>query len=1132
MLTPRRLAPGLGVFLLALISLPPAELRAQAPLQSRLRPPGALSGKTVFLSPGHGFYYHSTLGWITQRGNSNGVVEDFLTAELTNQYLAAYLENAGADVWTCRDRCFSTVEVIVDNGDAGYSESGTWLDTSSGGYGGDGRYAAGTAAEDALAVFTPAIPTSGLYPLYVYFNAGSNRSDSVLVTVKHAGGRADVRVNQQRDGYTWRYVGTFWWSAGSSQQVLVSNLSETRNLGRVVIADAVRIGGGMGSEPPNGGGPTSGRRRADECSVYWARYQGAPASVYNPSADGDASDDVTCRPRYAEFESEPGEDSVYVSVHSNAGGGTGTETYMYLDGSPAGSPALRDEVHAQVVSTLRALWDPAWTDRGTKTADFGELRLLDSMPGILVEIAFHDNPADAADELDPRFRRIVARGIYQGIARHFGGPVVVLLPEPPEKLAARVSGTSALLSWEDPPSGPAAGGAGDAISYRVYSSPNGFNFDGGTVFNNTSAVISGLPRGVVRFFRVTAVNPGGESFPSPVAAVRVPEDPAAPKVLVVDGFDRLDASVNLEVNESSALGIVQRQRLDRRANSLDYVLEHLLALDSARWDLEVHSASHEAVADGVLPLADYDLVDWFVGRDAVADDAFNPTERSRLDAYLATGGALFLSGEDIGLDLAVSSSAAARAFFTDRLKADLVRDDAAARDLASAGPLAFTPQESFVLSDGTVGVYAAQRPDVYTPLGGASAALLYPSGEAGAVQFRGSYRLVHLAFPFETVALPGARDLLGERAVEFLLDAPPEPPRAVVSVSPSSGVVRLAGGRAEVTLDGSASAPGAGSLGVLAFRWRKLSGPAGDAIARPAGWELARAGLGYGDGDDATVLSDMRGAYAGVFAVREFSVGSATSLRGLTLRVRLDDGCALYLNGVEVLRRNLAAGAAYNALAEAAVEPSEERVDLTGRLGLLRSGRNVLAVEVHNSSLDSSDLTFAAELRAEVAGGSVRLVAFGDAWFVHRGARPPDTSWREVGFEPTPRSTPVAFTREGSYRFALEVDDLWSASCAEVAITVLAEDGGRFRRGDANSSGVVDLADAVSILDWLFRSGRSPDCPDAADVNDSGVLDISDAVAVLIWLFQGGFTPPPPGPIDCGADPSADGLDNCVAGGC
>ncbi|MGQ9588656.1 MAG: C25 family cysteine peptidase [Planctomycetota bacterium] len=99
----------------------------------------------------------------------------------------------------------------------------------------------------------------------------------------------------------------------------------------------------------------------------------------------------------------------------------------------------------------------------------------------------------------------------------------------------------------------------------------------------------------------------------------------------------------------------------------------------------------------------------------------------------------------------------------------------------------------------------------------------------------------------------------------------------------------------------------------------------------------------------------------------------------------------------------------------------------------------------------------------------------------------------------------------------------------------------RFVRGDANSSGKVDLGDAIFILNFLFRSGRSPLCLDAADVDDSAELggsspaiDVSDAIILIRWLFLGGPPPAPPGPAGsiyaapafCGVDPTPrDGLD-------
>ena len=72
--------------------------------------------------------------------------------------------------------------------------------------------------------------------------------------------------------------------------------------------------------------------------------------------------------------------------------------------------------------------------------------------------------------------------------------------------------------------------------------------------------------------------------------------------------------------------------------------------------------------------------------------------------------------------------------------------------------------------------------------------------------------------------------------------------------------------------------------------------------------------------------------------------------------------------------------------------------------------------------------------------------------------------------------------------------------------------GTEFIRGDSNSSGDVDLTDAISTLSCLFTGGICPGCADSADTNDDGVMDISDAISVLGHLFSGGPAPPPPFP--------------------
>jgi hypothetical protein len=80
-----------------------------------------------------------------------------------------------------------------------------------------------------------------------------------------------------------------------------------------------------------------------------------------------------------------------------------------------------------------------------------------------------------------------------------------------------------------------------------------------------------------------------------------------------------------------------------------------------------------------------------------------------------------------------------------------------------------------------------------------------------------------------------------------------------------------------------------------------------------------------------------------------------------------------------------------------------------------------------------------------------------------------------------------------------------------------------FVRGDANGDGGRDLSDAVSVLSYLFLGDPVPGCLASSDANDDGSVDLSDAVAILGRLFDLGWSPPPP-PIECGPDPTADGL--------
>jgi hypothetical protein len=77
----------------------------------------------------------------------------------------------------------------------------------------------------------------------------------------------------------------------------------------------------------------------------------------------------------------------------------------------------------------------------------------------------------------------------------------------------------------------------------------------------------------------------------------------------------------------------------------------------------------------------------------------------------------------------------------------------------------------------------------------------------------------------------------------------------------------------------------------------------------------------------------------------------------------------------------------------------------------------------------------------------------------------------------------------------------------------------RFRRGDVNGSGAMDLSDGVAVFSYLFLGAAEPACLESADSNNSGAIDISDGIAILDFLFLGGTPPPAPGHQSCGTDP-------------
>ncbi|MCY9021663.1 N-acetylmuramoyl-L-alanine amidase [Priestia megaterium] len=107
----------------------------------------------------------------------------------------------------------------------------------------------------------------------------------------------------------------------------------------------------------------------------------------------------------------------FMSIHVNAGGGTGYEDYVYRSASNA-SKTFQSIVHGQVQPTLLSYNHP---NRGRKSANYAVLRLT-NMPAVLTEIAFIDNRTDAALLQNEAFLKSMGESYAKGIAIYLNLP--------------------------------------------------------------------------------------------------------------------------------------------------------------------------------------------------------------------------------------------------------------------------------------------------------------------------------------------------------------------------------------------------------------------------------------------------------------------------------------------------------------------------------------------------------------------------------------------------------------------------------------------------------------------------------------------------------------------------------------
>lgn len=554
-------------------------------------PTNGLYNRHIAMWQSHGWYFEPKLDrWEWQRARIFQTVEDLYTQSYVLPFLVPMLENAGANVLMPRERDLNTAEIVIDNdgvlkGNSTYVEKTgdkKWMQGNGTGFAHlrnyykdfenpfkEGTYRAVETIKkgtETTVEWIPEIPATGQYGVYVSYQTLPNSADDALYTVYHKGGETQFKVNQQMGGGTWIYLGTFGFDAGKSNAYKVVLSNRSAKAGKVITADAVKIGGGVGNVARGESNETSGYPRFCEASRYWLQWAGIPDYVYSDSkGKNDYTDDYKSRGIWVNYlaggsEVNPNEEGLNIPVnmsfafHTDAGTTlndsiigtlgiycTNSDNEEFANGSSRYlSHDLTDLIQSNIVNDIRTLHEPNWSRRGMWNKSYYEAR-VPRVPAMLLELLSHQNFADMRYGLDPRFRFTVSRAVYKGMLQFLCSQYnmdYVVQPLPVDHLALQFTGNNEVeLTWQpvEDPLEPTA----KAEKYIVYTRIGNGDFDNGILVEGTNYRTT-ISSGTIHSYKVVAVNKGGLSFPSEILSVGQPFQSKG-TVMVVNGFDRISA---------------------------------------------------------------------------------------------------------------------------------------------------------------------------------------------------------------------------------------------------------------------------------------------------------------------------------------------------------------------------------------------------------------------------------------------------------------------------------------------------------------------------------------------------------------------------------------------------------------
>ena len=779
-----------------------------------------LEGRHIAMWQSHGKYFKHAKGtWEWQRPRLFCTTEDMFTQSFVVPYLMPMLENAGAVVFTPRERDWQRHEVIVDNDGAGTyqevkSRKGKWKTASEQGFAirrqiytdGQNPFDEGTArfaktekkAEKAFAQWIPNIPETGRYAVYVSYRSLPESVSDAKYLVFHKGGVTEFLVNQQMGGGTWVYLGHFEFDKGTNDygMVVLSNQSKQKG---VVCADAVRFGGGMGNIAREG--QTSGLPRYLEGARYNAQWSGMPLDVYNRTeGKNDYNDDINTRSRMTNYVSggsvyNPTDKGLGVPIemtlgfHSDAGiskidgwiGSLGIYTTDFNEGrlnsgvSRYTSRDLTDMVLTGLQDDISARYGIQWARRAMWNRNYSETR-LPAVPSMILELLSHQNFADMKLGHEPDFKFTVARSIYKSILRYnamMHDADYTVQPLPVTRFAIEQGGKSSFrLSWQGviDPQEPSARPDG----YIVYTRLGHGGWDNGTYVKGNTYTFE-AEEGLVYSFKITAVNKGGESFPSEILSAYHAKKSQG-TVLIVNAFDRTSGPATIETPTHQGFDMARdpgipyiasashcgaqltfdRQGIGRETpdglgysgsemegmliagNTFDYPFLHGKAIQSAGGYSFV-SCSDEAIEQGYIRMEDYPITDLIFGAEK---NVASTKMQERIADYTRQGGHLLVSGSYLGSILPASLAEGVLKFKHGGSMWGVTTGQVSGANTTLTFPTQVNEK-----------TYAVPSPDCLLPMGNAYSTFVYTPGNYGAgIAYKGTdYRTFVLGFPFESI---------------------------------------------------------------------------------------------------------------------------------------------------------------------------------------------------------------------------------------------------------------------------------------------------------------------------------------------------------------------------------------------